>query len=84
MVQVLLALVRRLGEGEGGEGGDATWQQQQLLPGGATAGTEAGAAGAGDGEGDGADELLFFVSTDADRTMFGRWGTQRPGEWEWR
>lgn len=60
--QVLLALARKLSEGDDAEGGSG------VVP---LADGDGGAEGGR--EGTGADELLFFVSTDADATMFGRW-----------
>ena len=65
---MLLALARKVAETEGG----ILQQAQQgtaAEPAVAAEGGPAVAAG-----GDGADELLFFVGTDADATMFGRWG----------
>ncbi|GAB4815209.1 hypothetical protein N2152v2_002255 [Parachlorella kessleri] len=64
-VQVLLALARKVAETEDG----VLQHSQQGMS------AEPAAAAAGPAEaagGDGADELLFFVSTDADATMFGR------------
>lgn len=58
--QVLLALARSVGEDSGDEAAGATVGE-----------VAAGEGGDAEGEG-GADELLFFVSTDADQTMFGR------------
>lgn len=59
-LQVLVALAHKMGSEEGDAAGGPVPEA-------------AGADGAGAAEpGDGADELLFFVSTDADATMFGR------------